>query len=258
MGRHPKWDGMGDRQYVADRSPRTWNESPDLISISALARPGKGFLLCVHLVFCVISEDFSSLAPVHDILKSVLPNKRPDSSGVHQIKEHSMEIIVPEQPPLPPLKPRLWQPSWAKSAWPWPPLLSHNSERGTVHLWIENASISFNSAISTQGVSEWARVVKICLRSWGQAVGEENSLKGKDKTASGRRRCINTGGKESSLGKHSFLVWEVLLGCVVYAQWIGMFSSHRVSSKLRGCFLSYDMIIRSPCSTAMEGIQSLL
>lgn len=109
MGRHPNLDDRGHRQYGADRSSRTWNKSADLTNISALAWPGEGFLRFPHLVLCVYSREFSPLAPMHSSLQSVILTKRPVSSGVHQIKKHLMAMVILEQPPPPPLKPRLWQ-----------------------------------------------------------------------------------------------------------------------------------------------------
>lgn len=93
MGRHPNLDDRGHRQYGADRSSRTWDKSADLTNISALAWPGKGFLLFPHLILSVYSRGFSPLVPVHNSLQSVILTRHPISSGVHQIKEHLMDML---------------------------------------------------------------------------------------------------------------------------------------------------------------------
>lgn len=155
MERHPKLDGTGHRQYQygADRRLRTWSKSPVLINISALAWPGKGFLLFTGLMVCTYSGEFSSLAPCTTLCSQLLSPSSPDSSGVHQIKWTLHRGAYPRTASPTDIEARLWLPSQARSAWPWPPLPSHNSEGGTIHVWIEHVSTSFNSAVLKKGIS---------------------------------------------------------------------------------------------------------
>lgn len=180
MGRHPNLDDRGHRQCGAEIKVQTWPPflpSRDqakvfccfLISYSVCTLGGfHPWFLCTT----VCSQFFSPGAPSLQgctKLRSIswrwlslnsFPHHHwnQDASSKLQLNQNGPDLHVP-----------------------------HTILKGVQgRFWTENGSISFNSAVSIKGRSEWARVVKMCFRSWRQAVGEESSLKREDKTASGK------------------------------------------------------------------------